>query len=322
MNRLFNLNKDEFMKIFKHFSSVASFGASKADAKVGATVADAIKHFTLVALMMVFCVGSLSAQEYKVSTDENSFSLSDSEGESVMSIRTTEQSDGFKLSVAGVELNLRPSAVSNNSAVYKKAQNTDHVALIEAGIPTLSLHNAALFNDESFERITDLNFTQSVQINLSIASAYLPFTRDNSVGMSGRIISSWTNYCFNDFTIGRDGNSVAILPVPENTKKSKLTTFAIRVPVELMFCIDNNFFVTAGAYGGLVTGAHTKYKFGKDKKVKDDFSVNPFEAGLTVRAGYGNWYAYCNYSLTDLFKTTTQPGVRSLTFGLATGIFD
>lgn len=307
------------MKIFKHFPSVGSFEVRKA----GAKVAEAIKHLALVAMMvLVVGVGSLSAQEYKVSTDENSFSLSDSEGESVMSIRTTDQRDGLKLSVAGVELNLRPSSTINNAPVYKKAKNIDHIALLEYGIPMLSLHNAALFNDASFERITDLNYTQSNQLNLNITDAYLPFARDNSVGLTGRIVMSWANYVFNDFTLGRDGSSVTILPVPENTKKSKLTTWAVRVPVELQFTIGNNFFVNAGVYGGLVLGSHTKYKFDKDDKVKQDFSVNPIEGGLTVRAGYGKWYAYCNYSLTDLFKTTTQPGVRTLTFGVATGLFD
>lgn len=307
------------MKIFKHFPSVGSFEVRKA----GAKVAEAIKHLALVAMMiLVVGVGSLSAQEYKVSTDENSFSLSDSEGESVMSIRTTDQRDGLKLSVAGVELNLRPSSTINNAPVYKKAKNIDHIALLEYGIPMLSLHNAALFNDASFERITDLNYTQSNQLNLNITDAYLPFARDNSVGLTGRIVMSWANYIFNDFTLGRDDSSVTILPVPENTKKSKLTTWAVRVPVELQFTIGNNFFVNAGVYGGLVLGSHTKYKFDKDDKVKQDFSVNPIEGGLTVRAGYGKWYAYCNYSLTDLFKTTTQPGVRTLTFGVATGLFD
>lgn len=312
----FNSKKDEFMKNFRHFASVGVRKVEKAK------VSDAFKCFALATLMMVAGVGTLSAQEYKVNTYENSFSLSDSEGDSVMSIRTTDQRDGLKLSVAGVELNLRPSSTINNAPVYKKAKNIDHIALLEYGIPMLSLHNAALFNDASFERITDLNYTQSNQLNLNITDAYLPFARDNSVGLTGRIVMSWVNYVFNDFTLGRDGSSVTILPVPENTKKSKLTTWAVRVPVELQFTIGNNFFVNAGVYGGLVLGSHTKYKFGKDDKVKQDFSVNPIEGGLTVRAGYGKWYAYCNYSLTDLFKTTTQPGVRTLTFGVATGLFD
>lgn len=263
-----------------------------------------------------------AAQEYNVSSNEEGISLSDKSGNDVVSLRpSNDGAAGLWLKVAGMELQLRPSG-SNSKAeeLWLPKKNSDHDALIEAGIPTLSLHNAGMFNDDSINRITNHN-ARSIQINLTLADAFLPFTRNHSLGLRGRIMASWTNYYFKDFTLGRtDNGDLELLPVPAGTDISKLVTTAIRVPVELQFTFGSNFFVSVGGYGGLVIDSYTKMR---KPKVKDKtISAAPFEAGLTARAGYGNWYVYCNYGMTDLFKTTTQPGIRTLTFGLATGLFD
>ncbi|MBR2061330.1 MAG: hypothetical protein IJ979_05340, partial [Tidjanibacter sp.] len=120
-----------------------------------------------------------AAQEYNVSSNEEGISLSDKSGNDVVSLRpSNDGAEGLWLKVAGMELQLRPSG-SNSKAeeLWLPKKNSDHSALIEAGIPTLSLHNAGMFNDDSINRITNHN-SRSVQVNLTFVGAFLPFTRN------------------------------------------------------------------------------------------------------------------------------------------------
>lgn len=56
------------------------------------------------------------------------------------------------------------------------------------------------------------------------------------------------------------------------------------------------------------------------EKFKDDYNFQPFRYGATVRLGYGSTGIFAKYYFNDMFESTTQKGLKNMSFGITFGL--
>ena len=130
-------------------------------------------------------------------------------------------------------------------------------------------------------------------------------------------------------------DSISMFPIAfSKVKKSGLITNYIDIPVELRFSSNPNdpgrsFNVSLGFKVGMLYDSFTKIKYSQDgetKKLKDkqNFNINPFRYGVTLKAGVGSFSVFGYYSLTPIFKDKQGPSdaeITNITFGLSFAAF-
>lgn len=212
-----------------------------------------------------------------------------------------------------------------SSAVTDKFKG--HWAGIEWGLNNF-LDDELTVSREGDAWFMDLNTGRSWVFNLNFAQYSVGFGTQFA-GLVTGMGFEFNNYFFdNDLTIEEAGDEIAVVDLSSlDPGKSKLTTTWLRVPLILEIQFPGIFrhqraFVSAGVVGALKLGAHTKvvYKVGNDKKKdknSDDFNINPFRYGLTMRIGYGNSNVFFDYYFTPFFTDNKGPVLNPFSVGLS-----
>ena len=160
----------------------------------------------------------------------------------------------------------------------------------------------------------DLNVGQSIYVGWNMFRLSQAFNRTHSLGFTTGLSLVWNNYAFaENLTVVRRDRMIHPEPIGDQYKKSKITTFSLMIP--LVFEVSHrNFFCSAGVYGGVVLGAHTKYKKPKHKTKSNPY-LNTFQAGITARLGLRRLYAFTNVALTPFFVNAKGPDTQTYTIG-------
>lgn len=116
---------------------------------------------------------------------------------------------------------------------------------------------------------------------------------------------------------------ISAYPNISGIKKSQLITNYLDAMVEVRFSTNPNdparsFKVSAGFKAGVLIDSFTKLKLNEDGetkkfKNKQDFNLNPFRYGATLRIGAGNFGVFGYYSLTPIFSDKEGPNQAELT---------
>lgn len=262
--------------------------------------------------------------------NQSAISFQDETGNQVLDVSPDPESGGLSITVGGYQLVLSgkkdqsklktPDEEKKYSSriKIKKPKYDGHLSTMEMGFNELLMldYSAYPANEQGF---MELNNGRSMQVALNIFKVAAALNRAQTLGVSSSLGIVWNDYVFmNDITLERRDGMVHPVAIASTYKKTKLNTFALRIPLLLDLNFGKNFFLSAGFYGDLVLGSHTKIKFPKEK-ARNPY-INVFQAGGTVRGGYGNFYVYGNYSATNLFKGGKGPGAQPLTIGLGLGI--
>lgn len=127
----------------------------------------------------------------------------------------------------------------------------------------------------------------------------------------------------NDVIIPRI-DSVAFTSSDVTYEKNKLSNEYIGIPLMLRFETNPNnqqrsFHFSAGGFAEYFLGAHTKQKSVENGKQKthDDFNMNPWRYGASVRIGYSFCSLFANYSFSKFFRDDLTPTLYPASFGLA-----
>jgi len=201
---------------------------------------------------------------------------------------------------------------NKESAERRRKQFRGHWSGIEVGFNNLTFDNKTLTLPSDINYMT-LHSGKSRNLNLNFGQLSIGLSRH--VGFVTGLGVAWNNYRF-------DGNNniqkgtlgiIEILDPGENLKKSKLSTFYLRVPLLLEFQIPTDHSrlnLSAGPVGALKLGSYSSMVFENDDKVKsdDDFNLNLLRYGVTARIGYENFNIYGTYYFTPMFKTGMGPG--------------
>lgn len=137
-------------------------------------------------------------------------------------------------------------------------------------------------------------------------------------GLSMAIGVRVNNYMFyDDITIGKDGGSVYPVPLEGKVKKSRFTTAAIHIPLELTVGKPSNLALSVGGFADINFNSHTKVKYAKGPKAKEHrFPVNFLQAGLSAKIIFNSISFYCNWCPAGIFEDGKGPKMQVWSFGI------
>lgn len=137
--------------------------------------------------------------------------------------------------------------------------------------------------------------------------------------------ASWNNFMFEEDILVRKGpTAVQFETASESLKKSKLTTFALQLPVvpRLAFYSASGrkvFHIGLGGFIGYRLDSYTKVKRENDDKSREhsNFYLNDLRYGLVGHLGIIKTNLFVKYDLNPVFQAGKGPDVRALSFGIS-----
>lgn len=236
----------------------------------------------------------------------------------------TNDENSVTLNVVGVDLTFITGSRGNRMVVTspRNARYRTHISLIEIGFNTPTQTTYGAYPTDA-PKWFDIWAAKSTQVTFNILNTGIRLTPTGVVGLATAIGLSWNDYVFNEPTLvtKTDGLLTAAPINSDKWIKSKIHTFAIRVPLLLEFGRHKSFFGSVGVYGDVVLGSRSKVKYGKKNKEihRNMYAALP-QAGVTARFGYKRIYVFGNYSLTHLFTKNRGPQTNLVTLGFGIGL--
>lgn len=137
--------------------------------------------------------------------------------------------------------------------------------------------------------------------------------------------ASWSNFMFEeDLLVQKGPTSVQFTSATEPLKKSKLTTFALQLPVVPRLSFYNAsgrkvFHIGLGGFVGYRLDSYTKIKHQNDDKSREhgNFYLNDLRYGLVGHLGIVKTNLFVKYDLNPVFQAGKGPDVRALSFGVS-----
>lgn len=242
------------------------------------------------------------------------------------------QAQAFTIDATGIKFNenydtestvsvspiVRVKKKKNSTALYlgKSARST--IPAFEIGWNVLSNVNYAPYAGMDTGDFLDLHNWKSTHVTLNLCSASACNT---AIGISTAIGLKFNNYRLDESITLAKGD--LIMPVPTEgmhhraAKKSKFTTAALHIPVELQFGNPRRFAFSVGGYVDMMINNHTKIKYHGGHKDKTwNYPTNFLQAGARARLTFHNFSIFCAYQPTQLFKTGRGPEVQQWTIGI------
>jgi len=200
----------------------------------------------------------------------------------------------------------------DESGAKKRSRFKGHWGGLEIGLNNYVNGNYDLKLPDEINYMS-LHSAKSRNINLNFGQLSIGLGRH--IGFVTGLGIGWNNYMFdgeNNVEKGPTGE-IEILDPGATLKKSKLSTFHLKVPLLLEFQIPTDHHrlnISAGPIGAVKLGSYSVMVFENDDKVKsnDDFNLNILRYGATARIGYENFNVYGTYYFTPLFETNMGPG--------------
>ena len=242
------------------------------------------------------------------------------------------QAQAFTIDATGIKFNenydtestvsvspiVRVKKKHNSTALYlgKSARST--IPAFEIGWNVLSNVNYAPYAGLDTGDFLDLHNWKSTHVTLNLCSASACNT---AIGISTAIGLKFNNYRLDESITLAKGD--LIMPVPTEgmhhraAKKSKFTTAAMHIPVELQFGNPRRFAFSVGGYLDMMINNHTKIKYHGGHKDKTwNYPTNFLQAGARARLTFHNFSIFCAYQPTQLFKTGRGPEAQQWTIGI------
>lgn len=170
----------------------------------------------------------------------------------------------------------------------------------------------------------ELRYGRSWNIDMHLFKQRVSLVK-NKFNLDYGLTFSWNNYSFqNDVVPQPNQPTYTLAAADEPLKKSRMSSTYITIPV--LFNYESNpnarsksFRLSAGVTGGLRIASKTKFKTESKSKTKqkDDFNLNQWQYGPTVRVGYSFLEFYGKYDMAGFFKEGEGPAVQNFTVGLA-----
>lgn len=172
-----------------------------------------------------------------------------------------------------------------------------------------------------------LNYGKSIVVNFNLWEVRAKLIGNNLTLVSG-LGSEINNYRFDkNIRMSNENDQLTLVNESEvNYLKSKFTTGYLNAPLYLCFATNpirkgKRLFIAPGITGGWRFTSYNKRKVEIDgdeskSRFKNDFNTLPFRVNASLRAGYGNFLLFANYSLTDFFRKDLGPGLVPFSVGV------
>ncbi len=262
----------------------------------------------------VTAIDKVSAQNITVS-DDTSIIVIDDKGVNVVDIKP--EDDNYRFRIAGYEISVGEISEKRRHSDPDRHRNNYFSMSFAFGFSN--------FMDIDYPDSwgagdpMDLNIGKSIEINWGLANIHFGLGSRCESNIKTGLNLVWNNYTFSEKVTFDKVNGV-LQPVPitsDKYKKSKLTTFGLRVPLELNLVLSDHLSISAGVFGQANLKSYTKVKYPVDKQY--NMYVNPFSYGFTAKLGFSWFSIYADYTMTELFKEDKGPEMNVLTVGLSFG---
>lgn len=190
----------------------------------------------------------------------------------------------------------------------------------------------SLYGDDRFMSLNN-NPTKSFNLGVNFLQQSFGII-GNQAGFVTGLRFQFSNYRFdnNNSIIKNQDDVIVAQYYPDSANqlsldKSKLTCiyfsiplcFELQVPNALKF--KKRLWISAGIIASLKLDSHTKVVYrdnGRKQKDKnhDDFNIGVLQYSFTGKAGYGNFYAYANYSPVQFFEKNKGPELYPFSVGV------
>ena len=221
----------------------------------------------------------------------------------------------------------------------KRKENFNHWRGFDIGICALTTAKNQ-FQIPSNEDIYNLNDFLNLKYNRSWYFSLNLFEKNihiykNYVNLVTGLGVEWDSYSFsNNVILNPNATTTNSSTIKIDTSsnityiKDKLKAAYVKIPLLLEFNTNNvhahkSFHLACGMEFAYKIDSWTKQKIEQDGyttklKIHDDYNLSVFKYGFVVRAGYGGFTLFANYSLSPLFDANKGPE-REL-YPLSTGI--
>lgn len=161
------------------------------------------------------------------------------------------------------------------------------------------------------------------------ALRFLSKTRLGSTGSPHHLLYgvelSWYNFKFGKkLRIEQDGTTgdLSWNPAPQGQDSyddSKLTVAYLNAPLMYYYQAKRGVRFGFGGYAGYKLDEYSKVSQSNRtiRAGEGDFNVNNIQLGLRGQVGWGGIDVFCNYNLTNLFKTDRGPSLTPIAFGVS-----
>ncbi len=191
------------------------------------------------------------------------------------------------------------------------------IPMLELGWNIPSAVNYDAYEGTPYGEFFDVREWKSTQftINLLQASA---FNKARNLGISVALGIKANNYRLRNTMSLTDIDGLTVpVELEGRVKKSKFTTAALHIPVEVSFGNPYRFAFSVGGFVDMTMNSHTKVKYrGGSKDKEHNFPVEFIQAGLSARFSFRNFSIYGNYTPTRLFKSGRGPEMSVWTIGI------
>jgi hypothetical protein len=174
----------------------------------------------------------------------------------------------------------------------------------------------------------ELDYARSRSFAWNIAQFNVPLYKNHIQLVTG-IGLEWNSYSLRrNVTLDANSNTVSATAENFDFSKNKLKSTWLNAPLLIEFNTNNKDDARSFHFAGGVTLGYNVFRNrlkqeynldGQDheRKLKDDFNINPFRYSLTARVGYGNCSLFANYALNTLFKEGKGPSVYPFSAGVS-----
>lgn len=268
----------------------------------------------IATILFVMCAGAIAAQDTYGNPQAGTVTIEPGpDGRNELSLKV----GGFDLLLGRDEQWQSFDKPSN--ATHRKRHYGGRIGTLEVGFNGFNTPASGYsIYPEAEQGFMDLNMGRSFHITVNVFTFATSFTRNNVLGFTMGVGLTSNDFAFETPAYYVKADRMIHPEFPEHElKKSKLHTLALHIPIALEINPTRTFFVSAGAYADLLLKSHLKTKFPKEKLHSP--YTNFVQAGVTLRIGFRNVYAFGNYALIDLFRDGKGPQITPYSFGLGFG---
>lgn len=283
----------------------------------------------LISMLAALICGSYQASaQSDVDSDGRRVVITNSNGEDVLKIFANEDEGNTVLSFAtfDIQLNGIDKQFSEMSFGEKKTKKkvtvgkSKYLSFFEIGMNSFPSVDYSLYQElpDGLNYFMDLRSAKSLQFNFTLWKLTMYLNESKTLAFTAGLQLCFNDYVFSgNMRLTKENGMLVPEAISPHYKKSKMTTTSLQIPVLFSIGKSRSFNFSAGVYGGVLLGSHSKIKFPKEKMY--DLYMSPFYGGVTARAGYRGVYVYANYGLSEMFRQGKGPGVMPLTIGLGFG---
>jgi len=240
--------------------------------------------------------------------------------------------DSTSIRIGNFNINIVGGAEGPDVSVDKLQKETDDVvttewAMLDIGINGLIQDGDFQLGDQAAP-FDELRYGRSLNLDMHVFRQRVSLVKQK-FNLEYGLTFSWFNYSFQDDVIlTPDVDQFAFVESMDPLRKSKMSMTYLTVP--LLLNLETNpdqksksFRMSAGMTGGIRIASRTKIKT-EDKlktKQRDDFNLNDFRYGPTVRIGYGWFNLYGHYALSEFFAEGEGTPLNAFTMGMSIRAF-